>query len=233
MGHTIILNSSHRPSRHTKENKLTQIKQEAAALKTSVTENLIENAEDQNQASTIVEYASAFDLQRKASKETRILYIRELHNIYGKKNTHTITEDELKGSLTKYSIDIVYPPKIECSESELITEFKSLWPVITKFWLQFKSTKPVANRIKRFWMKMIGEYAIEYPNICQLVILLLSISPGTGPVERSFSQLAKICYKDRNSMKPDTMENVYLLAAMRINEDDDDFTKHVRDYMQK
>ena len=42
-------------------------------------------------------------------------------------------------------------------------------------------------------------YMIQYPNIYEL-IAMLSVSPATGPLERSYAKLAKICYKDRNAL---------------------------------
>ena len=224
---------SHRPSRHSKDSKVQLIKTEGLSLKDQVVKNLIENAEDQNQEGTIVQFASAFDLQRKMDKETRISFIRKLHHVYGKENNHVLDDITCKGSLEDYTINITYPAKLNCTEDELVSEFKSIWPIITKKWLNFKDSKPVTDRIKRFWQEIVEENAIDYPNLCDLVLLLLSISPGTGPIERSFSKLAKICYKDRNSLSASTLESLYLLSAMAITEDDDDFCKHVREHLQK
>lgn len=114
-----------------------------------------------------------------------------------------------------------------------MSEFKSMWPIITKKWLNFKDSKPVACRLRRFWKEIVEENAVDFDNVCDLVLLLLSISPGTGPIERSFSKLAKICYKDRNSLTPSNLESVYMLATMAINEKDEAFCQHVRNHIQK
>ena len=195
--------------------------------------NLIENAEDQSQENTIVQFASAFDLRRKANKEQRIGYIRNLYQIYGKENRHEIDDVAYKGDFKDYTIMVVYPPKFSCTENELVTEFKSLWPEVNRKWISFKESKPAVSLIKRFWDDIVGDYAIDYPNVCNLLLVLFSISPGTGPIERSFSKLAKICYKDRSNMKSSTLENLYLLSAMNIDGDDEKFCKHARDYLQK
>ena len=81
----------------------------------------------------IVEFASAFDLSRKCEMATRISYIKELNLIYGNKYLHELKED-FKG----FHVSIKYPSKIKCSESELISEFNSIWPVTGKTWLKFK-----------------------------------------------------------------------------------------------
>ena len=180
-----------------------------------------------NQASTVVEFASLFDLNRKLGKEKRIEHLKKLHLIYCKEYVHTVPDGE-KGDLHEFTLKIKYPPKITCSESDLVAEMNSLWPTITKSWLKYKDSKPVSSRIRRFWTDIISEHAIDYPNLCDMVMLLLAISPGTGPVERSFSKLAKICYKDRGNMNPSTMENLYLLSSMNIKEDDEDFLKKLR-----
>lgn len=227
-----MLNTSHRPSRGNKD-KVATIKQEAASMKDKVKRNLIDNATDQKQESTIVEFASALDFTRKIDKATRLKHIKNLFNVYGRESKHEISDAKFKGDLDDFNITITYQRKIKCTEEELLNEFKSLWPTLSKVWLQIKDTKPQPNRIKRFWTKIVEEHAIEYPNLADLIILLLSISPGTGPVERSFSQLAKICYKDRNSMAEDTIEHLFLLAVMKVDEDDDQFISHARKVMQK
>jgi len=106
-GHIIILKTSHRPTRHSRENKVDVIEQEEKSLK-------------QNHC---VEFASAFDFNIKADKETRISNIRKLYDVYGRENIHTITDNDFKGSLDKYTIDIHYKAKLTCStEMELAGE---------------------------------------------------------------------------------------------------------------
>ena len=57
---------------------------------------------------------------------------------------------------------------------------------------------------------------IQYPNIYEL-IAMLSVSPATGPLERSHAKLAKICYKDRNALQSKNIEILYLLAVLQID----------------
>ena len=114
----------------------------------------------------------------------------------------------------------------------MISEFNSIWPSLAKSWLKFKDSKPAISVTKRFWKHIVEEHAISYPNLCDPILLLLAISPGTGPVERSFSKWAKICYKDRGCMKPETLEILYLLSCFEIKENDDDFLLKVRKFLQ-
>ena len=202
-------------------------------MKKKVIENLIENAKDQSQESTIVEFASAFDLRRKIAKETRIGFIRNLYRVYGKEKRHEIDDVAYKGDFKDYTIEVVYPPKLTCTEKEIVDEFNSLWPSINRKWVTFKNSKPAVSLIKRFWNEIVGDNAIDYPNLSDLVLLLFSVSPGTGPIERSFSKLAKICYKDRASLKPSTLESLYLLSAMDIDGNDEKFCKQARNCLQK
>lgn len=78
---SITLNYNHRPNRRADDvpNKINIIKTEASDLKKQVIENLAENTQDQNQSSTIVEYASAFDLNNKQNKEARVNLIKQLY----------------------------------------------------------------------------------------------------------------------------------------------------------
>ena len=53
---------------------------------------------------------------------------------------------------------------------------------------------------------------------------MLSVSPATGPLERSYAKLAKICYKDRNALHSKNVGILYLLAVLQID-NNEFFTK--------
>ena len=86
---------------------------------------------------------------------------------------------------------------------------------------------------RRFWKKVLEEYSIDFPNICELILILLAISPGTGPLERSYSKLAKTCYKDRAKLSSDTLEVLYLLCTLQVKNHDDELVKKVRERLQR
>ena len=196
---TITLNHRHQPRSMI---KIERINEKSKELKGRIIANFIENVEDQGQKGTIVEFASAFDLSRQCDKATRISYIKELHLIYGNEYLH-----ELKEDFKDFHVSIKYPSKIKCSESELISEFNSIWPVIGKTWLKFKDTKPSSSVSKGF-STILEEHSISYPNLAALILIILAISPGSGPLERSFSKPAKICYKDRGCISSTVLETL-------------------------
>ena len=64
------------------------------------------------------------------------------------------------------------------------------------------------------WVHFVEVYCIEYSNLTDLILIFLSISPGTGPLETSYAKLAKICYKERCNIPADVLEILYLLAKL-------------------
>ena len=90
-------------------------------------------------------------------------------------------------------------------------EFDKIWHVLNKSWLKFKDTKPKSNTEKSFWIKILEEYSIDFPNIAGVILILLSISPGTDLLERSYSKLMKTCCKDRAGISTETLEILCLL----------------------
>ena len=196
-----MLNHQHQPSRRSMS-KIELINEESKELKGRIIANLIENVEDQSQKGTMVEFASAFDLSRKCDQATRISYIKELHLIHSNEYLH-----ELKEDFKDFHISIKYPSKIKCSESKLISKFSSIWTVIGKTWLKFKDTKPSSSVSKGF-STILEEHSISYPNLAALILIILAISPGSGPLERSFSKPAKICYKDRGCISSTVLETL-------------------------
>ena len=51
---------------------------------------------------------------------------------------------------------------------------------------------------------------ISHPNLYELLQSLLSVSPSTGLLERFFSKLTKICFKDRNQLKSEHINFISL-----------------------
>ena len=147
--------------------------------------------------------------------------------IYGNKYLHELKED-FKG----FHFSIKYPSKIKYSGSELISEFNSIWPVIGKTCLKFKDTKPSSSVSKRFWTHILEGHSISYPDLADLILIILAISPGTDPLE-SFSKLAKICYKGRGCISSTVLETLYLLSTLSINEKDDALFQKARELLQK
>ena len=81
-----------------------------------------------------------------------------------------------------------------------------------------------------FFYHILSTYEIQYPKLCELIVILLAFSPSTGPLERSYSKLGKICYKDRNRMSDINIETLYLLAVLQIN--DTDFFPKIRELLE-
>ena len=56
---------------------------------------------------------------------------------------------------------------------------------------------------------------ITHPNLCILLQILVAVKPVTGPLERSYSQLVKLCYKDCNRLNAENVESLYILSALK------------------
>ena len=102
--------------------------------------------------------------------------------------------------------------------------------MIGKTWLKFKDTKPSSSVSKGF-STILEEHSISYPNLAALILIILAISPGSGPLERSFSKPAKICYKDRGCISSTVLETLYLLSTLSINEKDDGLFQKAREFL--
>ena len=224
---TITLNHQHRPSRRS-ISKIEVIIEESKELKGKIITNFMENVDDQSQKRTITEFASAFDLSRKYDIPTRSSYLKELYMIYSNEYLHGLKED-----FKDFHASIKFLSKIKCSESELISEFNSIWPVTGKTWLKFKDTKSSSSVLQRFWTHILEEYSISYPNLADLILIIVSVSPGTGPLERRFCKPAKICYKDRSCISSTVLETLYLLSTLSINAKVEALFQKAREFLQK
>ena len=120
--HNLTLNYTHHPGRRA-ISKVVKIKSDAVDLKDKILENLKSNIEQQNQADTIVEFASCFDMKRKISCDERIELLKKLHAIYCVDYTHEV---ENSFGVPGWDVTVLYKAKVKCSVEELVSQFKAL-----------------------------------------------------------------------------------------------------------
>ena len=63
-------------------------------------------------------------------------------------------------------------------------------------------------------MNILDNYMTNHPNLLTLLQILLAVA-SKRPLEKSYSQLEKLCYKDRNWLKSENMESLYILSALK------------------
>ena len=122
--HDISLNFTHHPMRGGGD-RLQILKNEAESIKRKLVDNLVKNINDQNQAGTVFEYASAFDLHRKIELEERCALLVNLAELYCKDYTHSVVAEEDDDAFwVEYNISVNYPAKISGSFDEILSEFE-------------------------------------------------------------------------------------------------------------
>ena len=174
-----------------------------------MTKNMVENVVDQNQADTIVEFASASDMCRPIDLDACIKYIKKLHTLC---ETNYIDEiPKVDDNWEDYSIRLLHKRKLNCSEKEITHQFQNLWPIFNKVWPQYQEC--IKDQHINFLNHILSNYTITHPDVCDLLRILITIAPSTSPLEQSFSKLSKICFKDRNNLLTKNQEILYLLAA--------------------
>lgn len=57
---------------------------------------------------------------------------------------------------------------------------------------------------------------IMFPNMCDLIMILLATPANTLPLERSYTWLEMISVPRRNQIDPDILELLYLLKALNL-----------------
>ena len=214
--HNLTLNYTHHPGRRA-ISKVDKIKNDAVELKNKILENLKTNIEDQSQSDTIVEFASCFDMKRKITCEERIEYLKKLHALYCVDYIHEV---EAEFGIPGWEVTVTYEAKVKCSEEELVSQYKDLWPKLNKEWCAWNKNKDKKFQTKEFWKLMLEQYGVLCCELFELLVIMMSISPGTGPLERSYSLLEKICKKDRNWLGAKSIESLWLLAIYHLNDDD-------------
>ena len=126
------------------------------------------------QEDTLVEFVSAFNMNRCIGSAYQVNLVKSLDTLYGTNFRHLVTEIVEEG-WGRFSIKILYSAKFGC---------------------------------------ILDNYIISHPKLCQLNIVCCS-PIHLLPLEQSYSQLAKICFKDRNSLMSEHLETLYILGVLK------------------
>ena len=62
----------------------------------------------------------------------------------------------------------------------------------------------------------LARHAIECPSFAQFILIMLATSANSSTVECGFSQLEKVATKQRNHLKPENLETLFLLMNLKI-----------------
>ena len=127
----------------------------------------------------------------------------------------TYIDDDFWGG---YQISIRYPQKVNCTIEEVVSEFRNIYPTCNRKWKDYVNDYEKGNF--KFWQMVSSNYAISHPNLIRLVSIIFTVPGNTGPLERSYSKLAKICYKDRSHLLVKNIETQYLLSMLNKYEFD-------------
>ena len=138
--------------------RLQILKNKAESIKCKLVDNLVKNINDQNEAGTLFEYTSAFDLHRKIDLEERCALLVNLAEMYCKDYTHSVVAREDDDAFwVEYNISLKYPAKISRSVDEILSEFKNLYPICNRKWGNYSKDLKEGNF--RFWKYTLSFYS--------------------------------------------------------------------------
>ena len=173
----ISLNFTHHPMGG--GDSLQILKNKAESIKCKLVDNLVKNINDQNQAGTLFEYASAFDLHCKNDWEERCALLVNLAQMYHKDYNHFVMAGDVDAFWVEYNISVKYPAKISGSVDEISSEFKNLYTICNRNWSKYSKDLKEGNF--RFWKHILLFYSIFHPKLCKLVQIVFSVAGNTGP----------------------------------------------------
>ena len=113
-----------------------------------------------------------------------------------------------------------YPVKISTTCTIIEEELKDAFQTIASTWLQEVNWAKLENLspsqfslLKSF----ITKYGQQFPNVAQLLQILLPRSPDISPVMHGYTYLEKVASKKRNHLKLENLEKFFLLKALKMS----------------
>ena len=116
-----------------------------------------------------------------------------------------------------YEMHLHYPPKIDCTEDEMLMEIRSAWPSVGKLWM-IEINKAKGKRAVdqlSVWQQFVKQHSTEFPNMYQLIQIMVATAANSSPLERSYTtKLQMVSAKQRNHFESKYLETLYLLATL-------------------
>ena len=213
--HSHILNE-----KLTRHRTFEDVKKEILETKSNILKRLHDNIVDQVDEDLIFFLFNVFDLNSREGLDEKIEEIRKLHQIYGKNKTHIVNEQWFG-----FNVHINYTARLNCSEEELVSQFNSGYEKLSSLAREHPTDQEAARNggisVKLTqhdqYQKFIKVMDMQCPQLCDLIVIMISVPPNSGWVERAYSYLEQICMKKRNRMnieKP--LKELFFLALLKL-----------------
>ena len=67
------------------------------------------------------------------------------------------------------------------------------------------------------YQSFLNLHSIQYPNVSQLLLILIATPANTSPVEQGYTLLEIICEKRRNRLNVENVVALFILANLKLN----------------
>ena len=130
-------------------------------------------------------------------------------------------ETETKPKLWEgYLVRLHFNKKIDVkSEEEFYKQFDKSWETVNGLFMRESNSarqeKRCINQIK-VWHNFLNFHFIEFPEVSQLIQIMLASAGNTSPLERGYTHLQMIASKRRNKISPANLETLFLLGTLNI-----------------
>ena len=223
----LYLNRHSKPSRSqlTSEQIVQSIKDDLINIKQRILKNR-KNIFDQCDEDTLYYCWSGLDLEIKVSIHICINRLRDIVSRFCGECIHVVqkftspnhdkeNDPTIPDKWEGYEIHLHYPPKIDCTEDEMLMEIKSTWPSVGKLWMIEVNKAKGKQAVDQLfvWQQFVKEHSTEFRSMCQLMQIMVATVANTSPLERSYTKLQMVAAKRRNHSESKNLET-YLLAAL-------------------
>ena len=105
-----------------------------------------------------------------------------------------------------------YPAKVSVTIAAMEDELKQAFPSITRAWLEEVNKAKLQSRSANQFSVIQSfptNHGLEFPNVAQLLQIMLSSSAKTSPIERGYIFLEIAASKRRNHLKPENLKTLF------------------------
>ena len=169
---------------------------------------------DQNSEDSIFHLLTAFDLTSTEDLEEKVVKLEHLFDIYGVDLTHVMPE------WFNFQVRATYEKRLTCTKEMLVKQFEDAHEKIVSMSRDLRDDRRNHSEKKlsqhKLWMQFLNNNGMQFPDLCDLVLIMISVPPNSGYVERAYSYLEQVCQKKRNRIDISNLRELFFLAVLKL-----------------
>ena len=118
-----------------------------------------------------------------------------------------------------FEVRVTFKQRLQCSEEDLVNQFSRAYEKMVRLGRELRMdgvSKTFKLTQHKLWMRFLGEMGLQCADLCDLIIIMISLPPNSGWVERAYRYLDQVYQKKRNRLDIGNLKELFFLAVLKL-----------------